>query len=134
MDSAMKEKGIVFETAAPYTPQQNGKAERSNRTIMECARTMLHASELSRNFWTEAVNTAVYLLNRVTVINKGDDIKTAYELWTGRKPNESHLKAFGSEAYVCDPHSSKAGNKAKKGLLVGYDKESSNYRVYEPIL
>ena len=133
MKNYMKEKGIVFETSAPYTPQQNGKAERSNRTIMECARTRLHASELSRNFWAEAVNTAVYLLNRVTIINKGDEIKTAYELWTGRKPNVSHLKAFGSVAYVFDPHTSKTSNKAKKGLLVGYDKESSNYRVYEPI-
>ena len=117
MKNYMKEKGIVFETSAPYTPQQNGKVERSNRTIMECARTMLHASELSRNFWAEAVNTAVYLLNRVTIINKGDEIKTAYELWTGRKPNVSHLKTFGSVAYVFDPHTSKTSNKAKKGRI-----------------
>lgn len=61
----MKEKGIKFEPTAPYTPEQNGKAERSNRTINECARTMLLASGLPRRLWAEAANCAVYLLNRV---------------------------------------------------------------------
>jgi len=56
--------GIQLETTAPYTPQQNGRSERSNRTIMESARSMMCAKKLPRYLWAEAVNTAVYILNR----------------------------------------------------------------------
>lgn len=55
-----------MENTASYTPQQNGRAERENRTIFECARTILRAKELPKNLWAEAVSTAVYVLNRTT--------------------------------------------------------------------
>lgn len=48
-----------------YTPQQKGVAERANRTIVEKARTMLLDAKLSKEYWAEAVNTAVYLINRI---------------------------------------------------------------------
>ena len=79
----MRKKGIKFEPSAPYTPEQNGKTKRSNRTVTECARTMLLASGLPRALWAEAVNTAAYLLNRVTAPQSTDG-KTSYEAWTGR--------------------------------------------------
>ncbi|KAL7287221.1 hypothetical protein TKK_0018652 [Trichogramma kaykai] len=63
MPQYMKEKGINFQTLAPDTPQQNVKAERSNRTVVECAKTMLLSSGLPRSRWVEAVNCATYLLN-----------------------------------------------------------------------
>ena len=47
-----------------YTPEQSGKAERDNRTIIESARMILHAKELPKSLWAEACNTAVYLMNR----------------------------------------------------------------------
>ncbi|GKB13228.1 putative ribonuclease H-like domain-containing protein, partial [Tanacetum coccineum] len=50
------------------TPQQNGVAERKNRTLIEAARTMLADSLLPIQFWAEAVNTACYVLNRVLII------------------------------------------------------------------
>lgn len=56
---------IRFEPNAPYTPEQNGKSERNNRTIVECARTLLKAKNLPMLLWAEAVNTAVYIQNRV---------------------------------------------------------------------
>jgi transposase InsO family protein len=59
-----EEKGIQFEFTIHYTPQQNGVAERMNRTIVEKARCMLLESGLKKGFWTESVLTAVYLINR----------------------------------------------------------------------
>lgn len=70
LKSYMKGRGIRLESTAPYTPQQNGKAERENRTIVESARTMLQAKNMSVKLWAEAVNTAVYILNH-TAIKKG---------------------------------------------------------------
>lgn len=56
--------GIELETTAPYTPEQNGRAERDMRTIVESARSMLYAKDVPLYLWAEAVNTTVYILNR----------------------------------------------------------------------
>lgn len=95
------EKGINMETTAPYTPEQNGRAERDNRYIVECARAMLHAKNLPVKLWAEAVNTACYILNRIpTTSNKGI---TPYEAWTGKKPRLDHIRIFGSDAFMHIP-------------------------------
>lgn len=70
MDKYLQCRGITRET--PYTPEQNGKAERDNRTIIESTRTMLLVKNLPKNLWAEAVNTAVYLINRSGTSN-GDN-------------------------------------------------------------
>jgi hypothetical protein len=62
-DNFLHECGIQRQTSAPYTPQQNGVAERANRTIMECTKSMIRAQGLDLEFWAEAVNTAVYIKN-----------------------------------------------------------------------
>ncbi|GJT21944.1 putative ribonuclease H-like domain-containing protein [Tanacetum coccineum] len=69
------------------TPQQNGVAERKNRTLIEAARTMLADSKLPTMFWTEVVSTACYVLNRVLVTKPHN--KTPYELVSGKVPNIS---------------------------------------------
>ncbi|KAJ9540861.1 hypothetical protein OSB04_027367 [Centaurea solstitialis] len=73
LNSFCEEKGIERQFSAPRTPQQNGVAERRNRTLIEAARTMLADSKLPITFWAEAVNTACYVQNRVHVVNKADD-------------------------------------------------------------
>nr|GEY76692.1 zinc finger, CCHC-type [Tanacetum cinerariifolium] len=70
--------GIIHETTAPYTSQQNGVAERKNRALKEMVNSMLSYSGLSEGFWGEAMLTACYLLNRVP--NKRNKT-TPYELW-----------------------------------------------------
>lgn len=90
--------GIKLETSAPYVHQQNGRAEREMRTIVECARTMIIAKNLSHRLWAEAINTAVYILNRC--VSSMSHEKTPYELWTCTKPDLSHVRIFGSIAYV----------------------------------
>lgn len=132
MEQYLRSRGIRLETTAPHTPQQNGKSERDNRTIVESARTMLHAKDMPLNLWAEALNTAVYILNRTPTSNC--PTTTPYETWTGKKPCLSHLRIFGSQGYLHIPKAlrKKLDPQSRKILLVGYQGESSNYRVYDP--
>ena len=98
----LADRGIIMKYTGPRTPQQNGKAERANRTIFECARTMLRAKDLPKNLWAEAVSTEVYLLNR-TIHSNDKGVTTPYEAWTGRKPELEHVRIFGSVAYTHVP-------------------------------
>lgn len=132
MRKYMQSRGIKHETSAPYTVEQNGKAERDNRTVMECARTMMQVRDIELPLWAEAIN-AVYLLNRVSVTGK-DGSKTPYEIWMGKKPNLKHVRAFGEESFEHVPKqfAQKFDAKAKRVLLVGYEGESTNYQLYHP--
>ncbi|GJY44459.1 putative ribonuclease H-like domain-containing protein [Tanacetum coccineum] len=85
MDDFCSRKGIKREFSNARTPQQNGVAERRNRTLIEVARTMLADAKLPVTFWAEAVNTACYVQNRVLVIKPHN--KTPYELFNGRVPS-----------------------------------------------
>nr|GEV22393.1 hypothetical protein [Tanacetum cinerariifolium] len=85
-------KGIKTEFSVPRTPQQNGIAERKNRTLIEAARTMLADSLLPIPFWAEAVNTACYVQNRVFMTKPQD--KTPYELLNGRTPREEIVQQY----------------------------------------
>nr|GEV72336.1 hypothetical protein [Tanacetum cinerariifolium] len=86
-------KRIKKEFSVPKTPQQNGIAERKNRTLIEAAKTMLAYSLLPIPFWAEAVNTACYVQNRVLVTKPHN--KTPYELLHGRKPSIGFMRPFG---------------------------------------
>ncbi|GKD57777.1 ribonuclease H-like domain-containing protein [Tanacetum coccineum] len=93
MNQFCEMKGIKREFSVARTPQQNGVAERKNRTLIEAARTMLADSKLPTTFWAKAVNTACYVQNRVLVIKPHN--KTPYELFLGRKPALSFMRPFG---------------------------------------
>nr|GFC62851.1 ribonuclease H-like domain-containing protein [Tanacetum cinerariifolium] len=86
-------KGIKREFSVPRTPQQNGIAERKNRTLIEAARTLLADSLLPIPFWAEAVNTACYVQNMVLVTKPHN--KTPYELLHGRLPSIGFMRPFG---------------------------------------
>ena len=93
----LRSERVCHELTVPKTPQQNGVAERLNRTLMETVRTMLVESKLSQQFWGEAVSTAVYLKNRSpTIAVKG---MTPFEALYGKKPNVKHLRVFGCVCY-----------------------------------
>jgi transposase InsO family protein len=70
-------RGIVHQYTTPYTPQQNGVCVRKNKTIMEMARCLLLEKKMLNILWAEAVNTSVYLLNRLPTRALED--KTPYE-------------------------------------------------------
>lgn len=132
MKRYLMSRGIELQVTAPYTPQQNGKAERENRTVVESARTMLKARNLPLYLWAEAVNTATYVLNRTPSSQHSND--TPYELWMGQKPKLSHIKTFDADAYVHVPGQlrKKLDSKATKLIMVEYQGESSNYRLFNP--
>ncbi|XP_070005014.1 uncharacterized protein [Nicotiana sylvestris] len=92
------ENGINHNFSAPRTPQQNGVVERKNITLDDMARTMLFSRKLPNSFWAEAVNTACYIVNRCMTRPLVE--KTPSELLKGRKPNISHLRAFGCKCFV----------------------------------
>jgi len=124
--------GIKHQTTVPYSPQQNGVAERANRTIMEKVRAMLTDANLSKNYWAEAANTAIYLKNRSPT--KALVNSTPEEKWTGKKVDLNHLKVFGCTAYlhVPDMLRKKLDPKSKKYIFVGYCEESKGYRLIDP--
>ena len=134
LKAALLERRIAHETSAPYVKQGNGIAERDNRTLCDTARALLLAADLSNEerdlLWAEAVNCAAYLRNRIP--NKRTGRVTPYEMWFGCKPGVSHLRIFGSPAYVHrqDKHP-KLEAKARKTVFIGYDWQTERViRVY----
>lgn len=132
-DEFCNNRGIQREPTIPYSPQQNGVAERMNRTLLETARSMLHHAKKPLNLWAEAVSTASYTRNRSpTAALKG---ATPYELWHGKKPEVSGLKVFGCKTYVHNPESKRNGKLQKKSfpcVFVGYPANENGYKLYNP--
>ncbi|GJR24956.1 putative ribonuclease H-like domain-containing protein [Tanacetum coccineum] len=130
MNQFCKMKCIKREFSVVRTPQQNGVAERKNRTLIEAARTMLADSILPTTFWTEAVNTACYVQNRVLVIKPHN--KTPYELFLGRKPTLSFMRPSRYPVTILNTidHLGKFDGKADEGFFVGYSTNSKAFRVF----
>jgi transposase InsO family protein len=89
--------GIQRELIAPHNPQQNGVAERKNRTIVGATRAMLHDQGLPLHLWAEACNTTVFVQNRSPHRILG--MSTPEEAFIGKKPDVSYFKIFGSSVY-----------------------------------
>ncbi|KAB2568562.1 Retrovirus-related Pol polyprotein from transposon TNT 1-94 [Lasiodiplodia theobromae] len=134
-------KGIKLEISAPYTPEQNGKAEKANHIIETRIRSMLQGARLSSFLWPETLNTAIKIVNRTpTRINK--DSKTPYQSlceklgMSDTLPNITNWRTFGCTAYAHVPRQRRTqGNKlelrAQKGNLIGYEGDAI-YRIYLP--
>ncbi|GJS48801.1 ribonuclease H-like domain-containing protein [Tanacetum coccineum] len=107
--------------------QQNGVAERRNRTLIEAARTMLVDSKLPTTFWAEVVNTVCFVLNKVLVIKPNS--KTPYELIRGRTPLIDFMKPFGCPVTILNTrdHLGKFDGKANEGFFIGYSMVSKTY-------
>ncbi|GKD08430.1 putative ribonuclease H-like domain-containing protein, partial [Tanacetum coccineum] len=130
MNQFCERKGIKREFSVARTPQQNGVAERKNRTLIEAARTMLADSKLPTTFWAEVVNTTCYVQNRVLVTKPHN--KTPYELFLGRKPALGFMRPFGCPVTILNTidHLGKFDGKADEGFFVGYSINSKAFRVF----
>jgi transposase InsO family protein len=95
-----EEHKIIHEKTPPYSPQSNGVAERKNHTVTDLVNTMLDTSELSKEWWGEAILTACHVLNRVPIKNK--EI-TQFEEWEKKRVNLSYLHTWGCLAKVNVP-------------------------------
>lgn len=131
-DHFLSKCGIERRLTAPHTPQQNGVAERMNRTLLDMARCFLIQSNLPSMFWSDAIATACYIRNRCPTRTLNG--LTPHEKWTGEFPILSHLRVFGSAVYVLDktPGKDKFAIKSNKGIFVGYPRESKGYRIWMP--
>jgi hypothetical protein len=130
IEGFLEEDGIKHEFSSPYTPQQNSVVERKNRTLLDLARTMLDEYKTPDRFWVEAINIACYSINRLYLhrILK----KTSYELLTGKKPNISYFRVFGSKCFIIIKRgrNSKFAPKVVEGFLLCCDSSTRAYRVF----
>jgi transposase InsO family protein len=131
MKAYCDERGIIHELSAPYSPSQNGVAERRQRTLVESARCMLLASGLPYKLWTEALSAAVHIGNKSPT--SALDGLTPHEKWFGTPPDVGYLRVFGCVSYGLIPKHDrrKLYPKAKKYALVGYGSHSKAYRLYD---
>jgi hypothetical protein len=128
-----EENGIKRQLTAAYTPQQNGIAERKNRTLLDMVRCMITSKDIPKRFWPEAVNWANYVLNRSPAAALSD--VTPEEAWSSTKPSVKHFRIFGCIAYahIPDAQRKKLDNKSTKCIFLGVSEESKAYRLYNPV-
>lgn len=122
-----KLKGIKRHRTAPRNPQQNGVAERMNRTLLERVRCLLFSSGLAKNFWDEALSTAAVLINKCPSSAIANDVPD--QRWYGRLGDYSSLKKFGCAAYA-HVKQSKLEPRAKKCIMLGYQDGVKAYRLW----
>jgi hypothetical protein len=124
--------GIKRELTTPYNPQQNGVAERKNRTLMDAVNTMIHNQDLPICLWAEATMATVYVQNGLSHNALG--FKTPEEMFIGNKPEVSHIKIFGCPTFSHMPKEkrNKLEPSRKKGIFVGYCEVSKAFRIYIP--
>ena len=125
--------GIQLQMTAPYSPSQNGVAERMNRTLVELARAMLADSKLPEFLWELAVAHAAYLRNMSYTSTPRLGNQTPYQVWHGRKPDASHLREFGAPVWVLSQGQHvqrKMLPKSQRRAYVGYDEGSKAVKYY----
>ena len=124
----LKQEGIKFECTVGYASEQNGIAERKNRSLMEAARTMLFDAGMPKCWWVEAVNTANYVSNRM-VSRSTNSIP--YEIFFNKMPDFVNFHVFGTHVYSLVPsvNRRKLDEKAKKMRHLGCDESSKGYRL-----
>jgi hypothetical protein len=122
---------ILHTFSGPYAPQQQGISERMNRFIAEMARAMLFRAGMTRDFWAEATNTAVYLINRIP---REEGVSPYFKVFK-KHPRVSHLRVFGCRAYVQIPKylRYKLDPRAWAGVFLGYDESNwRSFRIWNP--
>ena len=97
-----RNRGIKLLFTAGYAASMNSTSERTIRSVIEHASSLLRAAYLPVGFWVCAVKTSVYLLNRSSH-SALEDMMTPYEAWYGRMPNIGHLRILGGRAAVHVP-------------------------------
>ncbi|KAL7284900.1 hypothetical protein ACG7TL_002214 [Trametes sanguinea] len=125
--------GIEHQKSTPDSPQQNGRAERWNRTIVEKAMSMLHHAGLSHGFWQLAVDAAVHIYNRQPM--RRLKWRCPITAWDGTVPDVSYFRVFGCKAFVHVQKSKREGKLDKKAvemIFVGYEPGTKGYKFWNP--
>jgi len=130
MDSFCKESGILHQKTTAFTPQQNGVAERMNRSLIEKAKCLLFDAKLPKMYWAEAVNHASYLINRSLASAHGE---IPNEVFFNIKVNVSDLKLFGTKCWVLVPKKKrlKWDKNSLQLIFLGYDQFTKGFRCVD---
>ncbi len=127
--------GIQRQHTVRNRPQQNGVAERANRTIEEGIISMLHESGMPPSFWGEAMASFIHVSNRVTITSLQQ--ATPYEAFYGSKPDLSHLCVWGCTAYVLIQKDKRPlgslGAHMEKCIFIGYPQSYKGWKFYNPL-
>ena len=117
----LRSEGIHLQLSTPHTPQQNGKAERTNRTIAERARCMMKQAGIPNRYWPYAFEAANVISNLTKTTTAAIP---AYERVHQRRADINRLRVFGCEAYVHipDENRKKLDKKAQRCIFLGYAK------------
>jgi histone deacetylase 1/2 len=129
LSEILTENGIVHNVSPPYTPQNNGVAERANQTILDMAQCMLMQANLAPDWWGEAIRTAT--TNCLPSQEKGNS--SPLEQMFKFKPNFNFFKPFGCRAWVVKPKENcdiKLGALSWEGIFIGYENDYSSYRIF----
>jgi hypothetical protein len=125
------QKGIISHRSCPYTPQQNGVAERKNRHLLDVTRTLLLDSSVPSKFWVEALSTAVYLINRLPsqVLNFDSPYYRLYH----EAPSYSDLHTFSCVCFVHLPSNErhKLSAQSAKCAFLGYSISHKGFVCYD---
>jgi hypothetical protein len=123
--------GIMHQLSCPQTPQQNGIAERKHRHLVETGLAILSHSHLSQNYWVEAFNTAIFLINRLptTVLRN----KSPYQVLLNKDPDYSILRIFGCACYpLLRPYTNHNMQfRSQKCIFLGYSAHHKGYRCLD---
>ncbi|CAI5471529.1 unnamed protein product [Closterium sp. Yama58-4] len=125
-------KGILHDLTCPYTPQQNGMAEREMRTVVESVRTMLLHMGVQHHWWHLALRQAVWVRNCLE--RSATPGTTPYQLLTGKKPDLSLARVWGCMAQFLVPEQQRGGKlkpKARWGLHLGVSEESKGWELLD---
>ncbi|KAM1941073.1 hypothetical protein ACFX13_028698 [Malus domestica] len=128
----LKNKGILHHKSCPYTPQQNGLAERKNRHITETAVTLLQQASLPPKFWYHACATAVYLINRMPTPVLA--MQSPFAKLYNSPPKLDHLKIFGCACYpsLRPYRSHKLEPKTSECIFLGYAAQYKGIICFNP--
>ncbi|CAI5482908.1 unnamed protein product [Closterium sp. Yama58-4] len=131
LDGWFKAQGTFHKVSVPHSPQQNGVAERLNRTLVETIRSMLAHAHVDKSWWGEATMLATWIHNRS--LTKTMPNVTPLEAWSGDKPNVSNLRTFGCICYyhVPDATRTKLEAKARVGMYLSHSLDHKGWRVWE---
>ncbi|CAI7808595.1 unnamed protein product [Closterium sp. NIES-53] len=131
-EAVLKKKGIQHQLTVPYNPQQNGVAERFNRTVREGARTLLRRAGLLDPFWVTALRQVALVKNRV-LVTMGDTQRVPYTKWYGSAPAVNMLRAYGCMVvfHVRTEKRGKLEASLRWGVYLGIAKDHKGWLVWD---
>ncbi|KAM0027867.1 putative RNA-directed DNA polymerase [Helianthus debilis subsp. tardiflorus] len=128
----LEENGTFHRLSCPYTPQQNGRAERKHRHIVETGLAMLFNAHIPATYWVDAFTSAAYIINRLPTPLLGD--KSPYQLLFHDHPQYSNFRTYGCQVfpYLRDYTKHKLEPRSLACVFIGYSTQHKGYRCLDP--